>query len=138
MKNTKTEPTIRSTKYCRAIVDYMAVASHATNSELHNHLRGLFPAVSATTIHRATTRLAARGEIQLAPRALDGSLTYDANTKSHDHFQCQVCGMLRDANLREKVVPLVERSIGDCKISGSIVIGGVCRACKLSEKRGVL
>lgn len=102
---------------------------HATNAELLAELKQQFPTLSATTVHRATTRLAARGMIGVAPADKDGSMRYDANTRPHDHFLCSSCGMLRDADVKHKVTPILEASIGDCRISGRLTISGLCKTC---------
>jgi Fur family peroxide stress response transcriptional regulator len=119
----------RQTKYCLAIEEILGELGHATNTELLALLRKTFPTLSATTVHRATTRLAERGKILQAPPSLDGSMCYDNNTKPHDHFQCANCGALRDADLKDKVSPILESTIGDCKISGRLTIRGICKQC---------
>lgn len=122
----------RQTKYCRAIESMLSMLGHATNAELLTELRKNYPELSATTIHRATARLASRGEIAAAPSASDGSMRYDTNTVPHDHFMCNSCGVLRDTNIKDKVVPILESSIGDCSISGRLTISGICKDCKES------
>jgi Fur family transcriptional regulator, peroxide stress response regulator len=98
----------RQTKYCEAIREILSRFSHATNNELLTELKKTYPQLSATTVHRATARLAGRDEISPAPAGLDGAMRYDANTKPHDHFMCTVC---------------------DCRISGRLTISGVCKRC---------
>lgn len=124
-----TQPLQRQTKYCNAIERAIAIAGHATNAELLATLRDTFPDVSATTVHRATARLAERRIIAIAPSTRDGSMRYDANTAPHDHFQCSSCGILRDTNVKDKVIPILESSIGDCTISGQLTITGTCKQC---------
>lgn len=126
--------TQRQTKYCQAIEDAMAVMGHATNSELLVVLQKTYPDVSATTVHRATTRLADRGVITSAPPAADGAMRYDANIIPHDHFQCNSCGMLRDTNVKDKVIPVLESVIKDCHISGRLTISGLCSRCNEEVK----
>ncbi len=120
----------RQTKYCQAIEAMISDMRHATNSELLISLRKTYPDLSATTVHRATARLATRGTIGIAPSRNDGSMCYDANTTPHDHFQCQSCGVLRDTDVKDKVVPIIESAIGDCHISGRLTISGICKQCK--------
>lgn len=125
----KTEVAQRQTKYCQAIEQKLKAMGHATNAELLAALRESYPKISATTVHRASARLASRGTIAVAPPARDGSMSYDANTIPHDHFQCSSCGMLRDTNIKDKVIPILEASIGDCRISGQLTINGICKVC---------
>ncbi len=122
--------TQRQTKYCQAIEVLLGSVGHATNTELLVALRKTFPHLSATTVHRATTRLAARGSIAVAPPDRDGSIRYDANVVPHDHFVCTSCGMLRDTDIKDKVTPILESSMDDCHISGRLTIGGLCKHCK--------
>lgn len=119
----------RQTKYCRAIASALDVRGHATNAELLADLRAAYPDLSATTVHRATARLAARGDIALAPPTTDGAMRYDSQTLPHDHFICSTCGNLRDTDIRDKLIPLLEESIGDCRISGRLTISGTCKSC---------
>ncbi|MBW4062066.1 transcriptional repressor [Candidatus Saccharibacteria bacterium] len=125
-----TQVLARQSKYCSEILHVMGTATHATNQELLSSLRLTFPEVSATTIHRATARLADRGQLGMAPAAHDGSMRYDVNPLPHDHFQCSVCYRLRDADFREKVIDVIRSSIPDCEIGGRLVITGVCKDCK--------
>ncbi len=129
-------PTIvqRQTKYCQAIEQRLRNMGHATNAQLLANLRVTFPGLSATTVHRATTRLAARGTIAMAPSTHDGSMSYDANIIPHDHFQCSSCGLLRDTDVKDKVIPILEASIDGCRISGQLTISGTCNLCMKGKK----
>ena len=119
----------RQTRYCHAIEVLLSSVGHATNSELLIELRKTYPTLSATTVHRATARLATRGTIAVAPPAHDGSARYDINVMPHDHFICTSCGMLRDTDIKDKVTTILESSIDDCHISGRLTIGGLCKNC---------
>lgn len=95
----------------------------------------LYPNVSATTVHRATARMAERGTIATAPAALDGSMQYDSNVTPHDHFQCTSCGLLRDTDIKDKIIPILEESIEGCQINGQLTINGICKKCMKRENR---
>ena len=130
MNNLAVKPTaLRQTKYCRSLEAILVLKGHATNAQLLDEVRTVDPSVSATTVHRATARLARRGIITTAPVAHDGSMQYDANVAPHDHFQCSSCGMLRDTDIADKVSSILESSIGGCKITGPLTINGRCRSC---------
>lgn len=122
--------TQRQTKYCQAIEVSLTNMGHATNNELLIELRKSYPDLSATTVHRATARLAARGTIAIAPTSHDGSMRYDTNVVPHDHFLCTNCGILRDTDVKNKMIPILESTIGDCHISGRLTISGICKKCK--------
>ncbi len=132
-----TETKERQTKYCLAIEDTLKVMGHATNVELLRSLRATYPELSATTVHRATARLASRGKIAIAPLTRDGSIRYDSTTTPHDHFQCVSCGTLRDTDVKDKITPILECSMGDCSISGRLTISGVCKQCNVKNKESV-
>ena len=110
----------------------MQQRGHATNAELLDELRHDFLELSATTVHRATARLAARGELALAPPAQTGAMRYDANAAQHDHFSCSKCDRLVDADIAERVSKLLASSIEGCHISGPIVVSGICKQCSSS------
>lgn len=112
----KSPVTLRQTKYCRSLEGILASKGHATNAQLLDALRANYPDVSATTVHRATARLARRGIIAYAPTDHDGSMQYDANVIPHDHFQCSACGMLRDTDIADKISPILEASIDAVKL----------------------
>ncbi len=120
----------RQTKYCLAIEVLLASMGHATNTELLVELHKTYPNLSATTVHRATARLATRGSIAVAPPSRDGSIRYDTNVIPHDHFVCTSCGILRDTDVKDKVTPILESSMDDCHISGRLTISGLCKQCK--------
>jgi Fur family peroxide stress response transcriptional regulator len=124
----------RQTKYCLAIRQELTGLGHATNAELLDSLRKSFPSLSATTVHRATARLASRGHVAIAPSAKDGSTQYDTNTHPHDHFQCSECGLLKDTDIKDKIIPVLESLIGDCSVSGQLTISGICKNCMKKEK----
>lgn len=119
----------RQTKYYKAIKEALLELQHATNTELLNYLKKSFPRLSATTVHRTTSRLHERGEIALAPPISDGSRRYDCNTTAHDHFMCNHCGILKDADVRDQIVPVIESVIEGCRVSGRLTIGGTCKKC---------
>lgn len=117
----------RETRYCTAVKLALAEYGHATNHELLTSMRVKYPALSATTVHRITSRLAQRGEIGLAPATLSGELRYDGNKRSHDHFRCIHCDGLKDMQMTAKLLPLL--SLEGCIVSGPFVISGSCKEC---------
>ena len=120
----------RQSKYCLAIVDVLKQKGHASNSDLLHALRASYPELSATTIHRATQRLAERGEIGLAPPDTRGVMRYDTATTPHDHFMCSRCGTLRDADVASQVSRLLEQHLEGCRVSGRLLINGTCKQCR--------
>ena len=123
----------RDSKYCRAIVERLMSVGHASNAELLEYLRIRYPNLSATTVHRATQRLAERAEIIAAPVTAQGAMRYDSNTLKHDHFLCRQCDRLRDVNLAREVKPIIEAQLDGCRVGGSITVVGICKECYKEE-----
>ncbi len=122
----------RTTKYISEVRLLMSELGHATNSELHEKLQHKFPDLSSTTVHRITARMVERGELRMAPNSIENCMRFDANLLPHDHFACERCGLLRDANLGSIVRPEIEKAIGDdCSISGSLTVSGICKQCHM-------
>lgn len=123
----------RTTKYTAAVAEYMAKAGHATNAVILSHLQKTYPEVSATTIHRITTRMVERSELATAPSSLDNAARFDINLQPHDHFQCIHCDGLRDIELPESVVESLVSIMGDCRLTGRLTIQGKCAKCCKEE-----
>ncbi|NCU37578.1 hypothetical protein EOL96_00740 [Candidatus Saccharibacteria bacterium] len=135
MELSTTKPATRETKYCNTIRMVVEYRGHATNAEVHADVCRIFPNVSATTVHRATARLASRGELGVAPADAQGAMRYDANLEPHDHFMCVRCGLLRDITIAQDVLPLITQKLEGCEISGNITISGICRKCRRHDQQ---
>lgn len=120
----------RETKYTNAVRKGLKQRGHATNAELADLLRAVFPAVSDTTVHRVTARFHGDGDIRTAPPAADGATRYDSNNEFHDHFMCQSCSTLKDIVIPERMRDELERLVDGCCLNGSLVIMGDCKKCK--------
>lgn len=120
----------RETKYTLALRSASHRLGHATNAELAEELRIKFPYVSDTTVHRVSQRLCEDGELQLAPKALDGSVRYDTNSQPHDHFACGSCDSLRDIQVPLACRALIQHQLGGCLVSGPLTITGICQRCR--------
>lgn len=123
--------TTRQTKYSTAVTDFMTKNGHGTNYEILKSLRKKYPELSATTVHRVTSRLLHQGTLSSAPPSADGSMRYDINLTPHDHFICTNCGGVRDIDVANELIPLVSDALGGCKITGNLLIHGSCEACKI-------
>ena len=122
----------RETKYCNTIRMVVEYRGHATNAEILSDVRRVFPSISATTIHRATARLAVRGELGHAPSDSKGAMRYDTNLTAHDHFMCVRCGKLLDIDVANDVIPIIERQLEPCEVVGNITVSGLCGCCLTS------
>lgn len=125
----------RTTQYVKDVENYLLEKGHLSNIEILEYLRTKYAAISATTVHRITTRLVERGKLSLAPATKSNAMRFDANTNAHDHFLCSSCDMLRDADVADNIRPILEKAIGGgCSISGNLVIEGLCKTCNKELK----
>lgn len=121
--------TRRKSKYTEPLWRALTRLGHATNAELGETLRGRYPNLSDTTVHRITQRLITAGEVQYAPHAADGAMVFDSNTAEHDHFRCSDCDALRDITIPANVRTTLQQLVPDCHVTGSLMIVGICCAC---------
>lgn len=126
----------RTTKYTKAVRSYTQQVGHATNFQILSHLHGDYPELSATTVHRITARMVERGELAVAPAGQENAARFDANIHPHDHFQCLNCDRLRDMELPVEMFEAIQNMMGDCKLSGRLVVQGSCNKCiKYTEEK---
>lgn len=124
----------RSTHYVSDVQEYMEMVGHASVAEILAHLKQRHPLLSATTVHRITSRLLERGRLAVAPATRGSVRRFDTTTRPHDHFMCSHCDLLRDAQLADELRPVIERAVGDgCRISGNLVVTGICKQCTKEE-----
>lgn len=119
----------RTTKYTAAVAVFVTDNGHATNVAILTHLQKTYPELSATTVHRITTRMIERRELAVAPSTLNNASRFDANLQPHDHFQCINCDGLRDIELPDSVVNSLKTILGDCQLTGRLTIQGQCAKC---------
>jgi Fur family peroxide stress response transcriptional regulator len=128
--------TLRNTKYSEDIIKFLGSNGHATNLEIIESLRIKYPRLSATTVHRVTSRLCENGLINEAPPDLIGSMRFDSNLTPHDHFICMNCGGIRDIYVAEEFIPRISEALGGCKVTGRLVINGSCELCLKKLTKG--
>lgn len=119
----------RRSKYVDAVRTRMAERCHATNAQLADDLRKVYPDLSDTTVHRITQRLLVDAQLSLAPRAECGAKRFDVNTSSHDHFECTTCQQLIDISVSSNFREELQSSLGGCRIGESLTIRGNCQKC---------
>jgi Fur family transcriptional regulator, peroxide stress response regulator len=123
----------RTTKYTSLVHKCLETEGHATNMTILQHVQRAYPSVSATTIHRITSRMVERGELTLAPATNNNSLRFDARLSPHDHFQCLRCDCLRDMDIPQEIITSLQKSTGDCRFTGRLNIQGICADCLRKE-----
>ena len=124
----------RTTKYTDAVKTYMRSAKHATNGQILEYLHITYPDLSATTVHRITTRMLERGDLLCAPPTSSKLSRFDFNVKTHDHFQCVNCDRLRDVELPLDLFKVIQDKLGDCKLNGGLTVQGSCAKCLKKKK----
>ncbi len=120
---------VKNTRYSVAVRDYLRHSGHATNAQILQHLRQSYPDLSATTVHRITTRLLERGTIACAPLSKDHAIRFDTNLEPHDHFQCTRCDRIQDVVLPKELFDSIQQTMGGCKLSGRLTVQGACKKC---------
>lgn len=91
---------LRATRQRLAVLERLRRAgSHPTAADLHRQLLRAHPNISLKTIYEALDALVGAG---LAHCVTDGGAPYryEANTESHYHAKCRVCGSLMDVPAR--------------------------------------
>lgn len=125
--------TARQTKYATAVYDSLKALQHATNAEIIEAVQRTYPEVSATTIHRVTTRLKSRGIIGCAPKPDNGSERYDITPTPHHHFMCATCGRICDmpeTDEARRVIVQLKNLSSECGLAGTLTLSGVCKKCE--------
>lgn len=125
-------PINRQTKYTAAVLEALTLLKHATNGQILDIVRQIYPEVSATTIHRVTTRLEERGVIALAPKTTAAEERYDIDPVPHHHFMCVRCERLCDVEENEQsrtAVDLLGAMSKRCKFAGMVTLQGTCEDC---------
>lgn len=119
----------RCSKYTKEVRNCLSSLQHATNAQIIEYCRRLYPEVSSTTVHRITQRMLCDGEVSLAPSTLKGEKRYDINVWPHDHFRCTVCDHLRDLVDATPYRDAANVGLKGCQLDGPIVISGKCDKC---------
>lgn len=112
----------------KAVVQALHTLGHATNQDLHEQVTKQLPGLSATTVHRITTRLIENKEIGYAP-SNGKAVMLDAEPEPHDHFVCKGCGGMKDITLPNSVFKNIQEQLGKNIVENELVIYGICVDC---------
>jgi len=112
-----------------AILEYLeGTTRHPTAEEVYAAVRARFPSISRATVYNTLDKLTSVGAILrlcLDPAAA----RYDADTCTHGHFRCRICGTVYDVDLTAPFA--VEAEIDGHRIEAVRVHAyGVCAACR--------
>ncbi len=128
-------PARRQTRQRRLVYDAVcATKNHPTAEAVYDRVRRVMPRVSLGTVYRNLQLLVADGRLRSWTRGR--ATRYDADLSPHDHFVCEVCGLLLD--LDRVGGPLAaERRLQErgFEVRGRILdVIGLCRECRRSGK----
>ena len=132
MTTTESIVDTRTTKYIQKTLTVLDIRRHATNAEILSDLRVDYLNLTATTVHRITARLYARGIIGCAPLAEDGSCRYDITPQTHHHFSCMQCKSLCDipnTTAFDALVDQMKELSDDCASVDTLTAQGLCKNC---------
>jgi Fur family peroxide stress response transcriptional regulator len=119
---------LRMTYQTKLVLDVAKQLGHSTNSDILNYARKTIPELSATTVHRITTRLISHGLLQYGPD-LHESKVIDANISKHDHFVCKACSGIKDIYLQDSVKAQIRQQVTNLSANASLTITGDCDLC---------
>lgn len=119
---------LRMTPQTLTVIDIVNKEGHASNSQILQIAKSDFPNLSATTIHRITTRLIAAGLLASGPQ-LNGVKLIDSNLQEHDHFVCSACGGIKDVTITPKLHKDLQQQTGSTIMPSSLVVIGDCQNC---------
>lgn len=119
---------LRMTLQTKAVINTINNQGHASNAQILKVVRKQFPNLSATTVHRITTRLINYNILAEGPK-VKGVILVDCNTEPHDHFMCSSCGGVMDISINDKIREEIKTQTGIKLLSSSMVITGDCKNC---------
>ncbi|HPR10473.1 MAG TPA: transcriptional repressor [Candidatus Saccharibacteria bacterium] len=119
---------LRMTYQTRQVLFTARKLHHATNSEILNEVRADLPDLSATTVHRITSRLISAGILAYGPE-INGSKIIDANTSPHDHFVCEACYGIKDITISQQSRNELQKQVDSLVLKSRLTITGDCTQC---------
>jgi Fe2+ or Zn2+ uptake regulation protein len=118
-----------------AVLSYLLQSrEHPTAEQIGAAVNRDFPLASRATIYNALAALHRVGLVQEV-RAADAVARYEAQSESHHHFICRICGRLEDI-LGDAVFPKPFVEMGDrYRIEEiSLTVRGLCAGCNRAEQ----
>lgn len=120
--------TLRMTPQTITVVKIIKSQGHASNAQILKLTKKSFPNISATTIHRITTRLIKAKMASAGPK-INGVKLIDSNLKKHDHFVCANCGKVKDVRISRCTRVELQQQTGSVLMPSSLIIMGDCQNC---------
>jgi Fur family ferric uptake transcriptional regulator len=129
-------PEPRLSKNCRLVYEIVREAAangrHVPIADLYARARERQPRIGYATIYRAITRLRDLRLVEGVHIPGASSAVFEPMGKKHAHFRCDVCGVMRDADvaLSQRALRSAARRL-DAELSGAdVVLRGRCATCR--------
>ncbi len=133
----------RLTRQRQAVLEAVAGRQdHPTAAQVFDSVRGRQPHIAYGTVYNALHYLVHSGLVAEVRRP-DGVVSYDRETRPHDHAVCRACGTLADVHVpavRDGVsasYDAVARETGFTVEQHRVEFVGICPACRSSDEWGV-
>jgi Fur family peroxide stress response transcriptional regulator len=127
--------TRRQTRQRRLVYEAVAATdTHPTAEWVYNQVRRAMPRVSLGTVYRNLQLLVADGKLKAWSRGR--TTRFDADVTVHDHFLCDVCGLLLDVEQTPETLAAEKklRARGHTIETRVLEYHGLCRDCRPGHK----
>jgi Fur family transcriptional regulator, peroxide stress response regulator len=114
-----------------------ASEEHPDVETIYGRVRRRLPTISLDTVYRTLSLLEEKGLLRRL-ELFSGRTRFDANTGSHHHFICTVCGRVQDfysEALDNLPLPRSLKSMGRVE-SAQVQVRGICLACAGRKVKG--
>lgn len=100
---------------------------HPTIDQIYCNLQSALPTLSKTTIYN-TLKTFMKADLVQEITIENNEVRYDANTESHGHFKCNICGKIYDFNIGIEDIPA--EGLSDFQIeTKNVYFKGICKEC---------
>lgn len=108
---------------------------HPTVETLYKRLRPAMPSLSLDTVYRTLTTFEKNGLV-IRVETLDNQARFEAETKTHHHIFCKICGMITDfrwQNFDRKKLPPKISQWGTIE-KKNVLLHGICHNCLAGDQ----
>ena len=124
--------TQRNTLQKKIILDVLKeFDDHPSVEDVYAKVKSAYPTISKNTVYRNLRLLAENGKIKKV--SLPGEQErYDNLTDEHYHFQCKICGLISDVQIKYlgDIDDTVQQKYGLQIDEHEIVFRGTCSQCR--------
>lgn len=122
-------PIIYSKQREQILETMKSIDVHPSADDIYNHVRKELPQISLGTVYRNLNQLVDMGELSCVQ---DGkTVRYDWETGNHQHFKCEVCGVLQNVEVSNlEIINLLSKNSRMVINDIDLAIKGTCVPCK--------